>query len=374
MTTIAEQLAAEIAEAQAAEFETDKTTAPQAPSAIQESVATVGVHPDEHRPAGLLVTGMLACLGLVAGIGAANLAGATADAFPAVVMSESQQLLSPVDATIQAIQVRDGQAVADGDALVVLRTDESAENNRLQQQLAELKHRLGVAVANVELDTRLKSEQIDAAIHSIMLRSAEMSEEPSDHQVNGFQNSEVQVSATISRDSVNSSSAALNAKVKLCDDRIAQLKKLKSELPKRIRNAHGISQLEQQIEAVEASMEESKQVRLQSVRVTGEGVVNAVECQVGSEVTRGQRLLSIADPSTRFLDMHVSSDRINEIKPGSRFKITFPGGAECEAAIRERIESRPGTDGEVIIRLHEVGELWPTLPNGTRVSVVPIVK
>lgn len=378
MSTIAEQLAAEIAEAQAAEFDSDKTNKtidPQTASdAAELDQANESVNPHEYRPASLLVTGILACVGLVAGIGAANLAGATADGFSAVVLSEAQQLTAPTAATIQAIHVRPGQSVADGDALIVLRIQDPLEVSRLRHRLTDLKHQRELAIAKVELDTRLKSEEIDAAIHSIMLRSAELSSDPLEHQVGNWKNSEVQVSASINHDSANHSSTAMNARIKLCDNRIAQLKKLKSELPQRIRNAHGVSQLDQQIESAEAALAESQPVRLQSVRVTGRGVVDGVACKVGAKVGQGEPLLSIADPSTRFLEMQVPSNRINEIAPGSRFKVTFPGGEECRAAIREQIESRPGTEGHVIVRLHEVGELWPTLPNGTHVSVASVVK
>ncbi len=365
MTTIAEQLAAEIAETQAAELESTETPIEAASSPNDAHEAAPKCEGD-HRPAGWFATAVLACLGFAAGLGAVGLAGTTSAQLDAVVLSEAAHLFAPADATVEAIHVRQGQHVADGDALVVLRFRKT-NRSQLEDQLSELMRKRELALAKVDLDVRLKSEEIDSAIHTTLLKTAELNSPDFDHQVKSWNSEEVPVSASVSYDTISTGSV-LNAQAKLCDERIARLKKLKAELPDRIRRAHGIDQLDQQIEAVESAM---AQPESQAIRVTGEGMVESLFAEVGSQISAGQPLLKISDPLIRYLEVAVPSERADEMKPGKRFRVEFPGGEKRQAAIGQQVESRPGTDGALIVRLNQIGELWPTLPNGTHVGVLP---
>lgn len=163
------------------------------------------------------------------------------------------------------------------------------------------------------------------------------------------------------------------AQSELCEHHIAELEKLRKDLPEMIRKAAGVDVAEAKLaQAAEQLDALNRQKAAMSVVSPGHGIVGAYSKHVADPVGVGEALVTIHDRERPFVEVDVPSREIIKLQVGQTLKLDFAGDARTGRVefICPQAHNRNGdADSWVTVRIRPAGKLWPEVPIGSAVAV-----
>ncbi|MFG0294913.1 MAG: HlyD family secretion protein [Maioricimonas sp. JB045] len=301
----------------------------------------------------------------------------------------------------------EGDRVRIGDPLVTLADEDLQE--QIQQQTAEVARRqveLETAQAQAALEIEWRQRAIDNEIHEIRLASAGYLKEKFEHELqrsmladlltsgevaslddgsDAFKSlvleeqmpSSRRVSTLLQMEAAANAAEVSSARVEMCDADLKRLSSVRDRLPELVRNASGVDVAESRLAEATAQLErlKARQTSL-TVHSPAIGVVGVFQKRPGDHVKPGDVIVELLDDARCQLTVEVPSEYIDDIAPDCEMTLTFPGReVRSGRVVSIAPQARPRTDavglGEtsVRVRVEQAGELWPTVPFGSRVDV-----
>ena len=358
-----------------------------------------------------LYAGLALTAGVLAAFGAEKLRYETLTGY---VQAETRTVVANRPGRISKFVVQTGELIEAGQPLVLL-VDEQLQQELLaaRQQVesheAELSHLK--AQAQVELAWRMKA--LDAEVFDTRLRSAQLMKEQLSHQVEdvawedllqqpedtrsapAFEiaqplvlktgrtpvrlTAEERVRALLRREQAVNGAETVQTQLQLCEERLAQLLKLKEELPEQTESAAGV-----QVALARLTQAREKHARLEKEKdgltlTSGiRGTVGVFPHKVGDHVTLDEPLVEILDEDRPYVWLPVPSSRIAAYAPGTALELVFPGGIRGTGRVREiPLQTSPlagsrepfdGREVQVVVTVEQTGRLWPRMPYGSSVT------
>jgi multidrug resistance efflux pump len=353
----------------------------------------------------LLLVGLAFAAGLAAAWGLSRRTGST---FEGRIEARTTFVNADRPGVVTELLAQEGARVTLGDPLVTLADGElQTLIARAQEDVARLtsERDQSLAVAAVELAWRMK--EIDADVVEVQLRSADYLKQKYDYELersmwadmlsstetvmfdNGnesFQSmvlssripGEQRMNAMLRHETACNAVDVSGVQVEICEQRLAELAKLKDQLPERVREKSGVTVAEERLAAAQAELVrlESQQSEL-TVVSHAVGTVGVYRRKIGDHLNAGDPIVELLDAARRWLVVAVPSSQITEFTVGRELDLTFPGRQERKGTVLSvapqaephDIVASAGADATVIVRVEQRGKVWPDVPLGSRVSV-----
>ncbi len=343
---------------------------------------------------------------LVGGISCAQwVSGLRVDSYVGTLQAPKSVIIAKNDAVIQEIFVKEGQVISSGETVVTL-FDHSLDRNwkAKQQELVALKAELEQSKAKTEVELALRNKEIESEVFNAKLKSSQYLKEQYIHQItnlawqdflqdynsvtsNGSDEEvfrslvyesrlpdENRITAMLRQESARNSAEVFSARVKLCEEQMAELKSVQKKLPNQIRLAMGVEVMMNRLERVKSELKQLESQReALLLKSGGYGMVGHFEKEVGDPVKKGTRIVELFDKENPFLVVEVPSRKINLFKMGAEAKIIFSGNRKAKGIVQKISEQaihNPGIhESLILVYLEPVGRLWPELPVGSTVDV-----
>lgn len=309
-------------------------------------------------------------------------------------------------AKIAEILVAAGEEVTPGTPLLRLTDDRLAAKIVAQKQAIEAREvELKKVQAQAEVDLKWRQRELQAEIFDTQLKSAGYLKEKISRQVEQLAWKEQLTSVSLTsggnavteglvrrlsfideppnparlqvllkEDAAANAIEALDVQIKLCEDRLADLKQLGDTLQEKIRTSTGVDLAEtrlSQSKAELAALEE--QIPGLTINSDSHGRVGLWAKQVGEAVAPGETIVEVHDQDQRFLMLHVPSALAGDYRQGVKLSLIFPGQERLAGAVTEVGPQtiRSNDEPMVPVRITSIGRVWPSLAIGTRVIVEP---
>jgi hypothetical protein len=163
------------------------------------------------------------------------------------------------------------------------------------------------------------------------------------------------------------------AQSELCDHHIAELEKLRKDLPEMIRKAAGVDVAEAKLAQATEQLESlNQQKSAMSVTSPGHGIVGAYSKQVADPVGVGEALVTIHDRERPFVEVDVPSREVIKLQIGETLRLDFAGEDRTGRVefICPQAHNRNGdADSWITVRVRPAGKLWPEVAIGSAVAV-----
>ncbi|QDT30399.1 putative efflux pump membrane fusion protein [Gimesia panareensis] len=309
------------------------------------------------------------------------------------------------DAVIQEIHVKEGQTVGSEEIIVTL-FDRSLEKTwqAKHQQLVALEAQLEQSKAKTEVELALRNKEIESEVFNAKLKSSQYLKEQYIHQITNLawqdflqdydsisstgSNEEVfrslvyesrlpdenRITAMLRQESARNSAEVFAARVKLCEEQMAELKALQRKLPQQIRLAMGVEVIQNRLKQVKSEL---KQLEIQredlQLKAGQYGTVGILEKEVGDSIQKGAPIVELFDKEHPYLVVEVPSRKISLFDEGTEVKILFSGDLKGKGLVKkisEQAVRKPGSSESIIlVHVEPAGPLWPDLPMGTTVDI-----
>lgn len=326
--------------------------------------------------------------------------------FPGYLQARLRTVCSSREATISRILVTPGQAVSQGQPLVVL-DDETFARRMLdrQHEVASLEIELARTQAALEVELDIQQRDISDRVFETKWRSAQLLRRhlyspdeflfpgPALGSARGWQASptagnqpplpeEAMIQRASAENAAPGSPPGLLrisvAEMDLCTDHIRELEKMSRDLPDKIRRSMGIDLVEARLAHARAALAatEKEQSQLTLVAETA-GLVGVFQKEAGDRVQAHEPIVQVLDEEQPYLVLQFPSPRIADFSPGTVVDLRFPGGRKGKGRVEEippqtsDMPSAPGAKTDTVVSAHidPVGALWPRLPFGSVVEV-----
>ncbi|MFG0333667.1 MAG: HlyD family secretion protein [Maioricimonas sp. JB049] len=317
-----------------------------------------------------------------------------------VVTTDRSGMLADILAT-------EGDRVRIGAPLVTLSDADLQE--RIEQQTSEvarLEVELQSAQARAALEIEWRQRAIDNEIHEIRLASAGYLKEKFEHELQRSMLADVltsseiaslddgsdtfksliiekpipadrRISTMLQMEAAANAAEVSSARIEMCDADLKRLTTARERLPELVRNASGVDVAESRLSEATARLErlKARQTSL-TVHAPAIGIVGVFIKRPGDRVQPGDVIVELLDDARCQLTVDVPSRHIDDFTPGRELTLTFPG-REARAGRVTSIapQAQPQVDASghreafVLVRVEQAGELWPTVPIGSRVDV-----
>ncbi len=337
----------------------------------------------------------------------------TADSYVGYLQAAGRTVTAGRNARIAQILVSEAQEVKAGDPLVVL-TDTQFNNDRLAavRNIEQLEAELSQAQARAVVDLQWRLKDLERDMFLTQLKSASYLQKKLSQEVehiarknltSHFQesDSEAQTIGKILQirrndppiptnqerietllkihESKNAMEVAA-AQVELCDQRLAELHKLKTELPDKVRLSMGIHVVEARLAEAREKLTrlEASQTEL-TLRAEVPGTIGVLQQQVGDLITSDETIVDILDEEQRYLLAHVPSTDLDKFALDAEVDLEFPNHTHREGRVVKTSSQAFPTNADdsatcvtkVAVRIEPSGKLWPTVPYRTTVKVRP---
>ncbi len=174
-------------------------------------------------------------------------------------------------------------------------------------------------------------------------------------------------------------STLLTTNIEICETRLASLRSWKSTLPTQIRESCGVSLTSLRLEQAQQELQRlTSQQESLVVMSPAVGQVGVFSSRPGDVLEPGDPIVELLDDSQRYLAAEVPSTRIHEFKPGRTVTLMFPGQERRQGRVSRvapQAQPRTGADRNadplVSVDIEQAGRLWPTVPIGTKIEVLP---
>ena len=314
-------------------------------------------------------------------------------------------ILAKNDAVIQEIYVEEGQVVSSGEIVVAL-FDNSLDQNwkSKQQELVALEAELEQSKAKTEVELALRNKEIESEVFNAKLKSSQYLKEQYIHQItnlawqdfiqdydslssNGSSEEvfrslvyesrlpdENKITAMLRQESARNSAEVFSARVKLCEEQMAELKAIQKKLPNQIRLAMGVEVMMNRLDRVKSELKQLESQRdALLIKTGGYGMVGIFEKEVGDPVKKGVPIVELFDKEHPFLVVEVPSRKINLFSKGTEVKIVFSGNRKGKGTVQkisEQAFQKTGLrESVILVTVEPMGRLWPELPMGTTVDI-----
>jgi multidrug resistance efflux pump len=349
-------------------------------------------------------------LALAAGFGTAFWLGKIRfERFPGFLQAKLQTLTAGRDARIARILVSPGALVTSGQPLVVL------EDRELEQRLQTARQKVEsleievlrtLAALEVELDiqdrdvlgrifdTKCRSAQLLRQQHlvsqetTLTVRMAERWKNDSPLPV-----SFVSRTSSLFDDTARSEKApgdvargshrdalprALTAEMELCAEHVAELERMRRELPEKISRSMGADLAQARLEHARADLAALTMQKKELTLVADTaGMIGIFHKEVGDRVTAHEPIVQLLDEEQPYLLLQIPSPRIADFTPGTVVEIRFPGGEKGKGRVETippqtsdiPTDASPRSETLITAHIDPVGKLWPNIPFGSVVEV-----
>lgn len=363
-------------------------------------------HLKEHHSSFGLTALVILLIALIGGIGCAQwVRGIRVDSYVGSLQAPKTIVTARNDAIIQKVHVNEGETVGSDDVIITL-FDRSLDRawQAKQQQLAALEAELEQSNAKTEVELALRNKEIESEVFNAKLKSSQYLKEQYIHQITNLawqdflqdydsissngSNEDVfrslvyesrlpdenRITAMLRQESARNSAEVFAARVKLCEEQMAELKALQKKLPQQIRLAMGVEVIKNRLQQVRDELKqlESQREALQ-LKAGQYGTVGVFEKEVGDPIQKGTPIVELFDKEHPFLLVEVPSRKISLFEEGTEVNILFSGNLKGKGLVRKISEQairKPGAHESVIlVHVEPAGPLWPDLPMGTTVDI-----
>lgn len=363
-------------------------------------------HLNEHHSSLGFRALVIIMIALVGGVSCAQwVRGLRVDSYVGSLQAPKTIVTARTDAVIQKMHVAEGQTV-DSEDIVVTLFDRSLEKTWQvkQQQLAALEAELEQSKAKTEVELALRNKEIESEVFQAKLKSSQYLKEQYIHQITNLawqdflqdydsisssgSNEEVfrslvyesrlpdenRITAMLRQESARNSAEVFAARVKLCEEQMAELKALQRKLPQQIRLAMGVEVIKNRLEQVKNELKqlETQREDLQ-LRAGRYGTVGMLEKEVGDTIQKGAPIVELFDKDHPYLLVEVPSRKISLFEEGTQVKILFSGDLKGKGVVRkiseQAVRKTGSSESMILVHVEPAGPLWPELPMGTTVDI-----
>ncbi len=301
--------------------------------------------------------------------------------------------------------VAEGDVVTPGTPLLRLTDDRLSAKIATQKQEIEAREvEVKKVQAQAEVDLKWRQRELQAEVFETQLKSAGYLKEKINRQVEqlawkeqlttvslassgsvtdglirplSFVNeppNPARLQVLLKEDAAASAIEALDVQIKLCEDRMAELKQLGETLEAKIRTSVGVDLAETRLQQSKAELTAlEEQIPGLTITSEGHGRVGLWAKQVGDAVAAGETIVEVHDQDQRFLMLNVPSAKAGDYRPGVKLSLLFPGQERLAGTVAEVGPQtlRNSTEPMVPVRITSIGRVWPDLAIGTSVIVEP---
>ncbi|HVW02703.1 MAG TPA: hypothetical protein VHB77_20265 [Planctomycetaceae bacterium] len=351
---------------------------------------------------------LLTAIALVGGVAfSCWLARAGYERHTGYLQAKSRTITAGREARIASIDVRQGQVVEPGAALIRLK-DLELEDQRIrkQREITSLEAELTQVRAKAAIELSARRQALEGEVFETRLKAAqylkqqfsqragtpevspvhsdpfEHSGEPTyltmSHQERRtpFGNHETALAA-LRREAALQSVEISGNQIDLCHQHLAQLQDRLENLEAQILEAMGAKVVQARLDQAK---DELNRVELeqQSLTLTAEvhGTVGVFLKEPGDHVSAHEPIVELLDEDQPYLIVQVPSSRISDFQPGAQVALVFPGGVSGAGRVESippQVAPLPGVRelGLDLITVHvaPAGRLWPSIPFGSVVEV-----
>ena len=158
-----------------------------------------------------------------------------------------------------------------------------------------------------------------------------------------------------------------------CEHHIAELEKLRKDLPEMIRKAAGVDVAEAKLAQVAEQLEAlNKQKLAMSVTSPGHGIVGSYSKHVADPVGVGEALVTIYDRERPFVEVDVPSRDVIKLQVGQTLRLDFAGEnrtGRVEFICPQAHNRNDDADSWITVRIRPAGKLWPEVAIGSAIGV-----
>lgn len=301
---------------------------------------------------------------------------------------------------------KESDRVTLGDPLVTLADDELQERiAAARERVATLTAALGQARAQASVEMAWRIKEIDEDIAAAQLQAAGFLKEKYNYEMEQsmwadvlsshetvmfdqdnevFQSivlrnrlpSETRMNAVMRMESAANAVDVSAAQVEICDGRLAELNRLKEELPQHIHEMTGVDRAEAELSEAQAELTrlEGRNVEL-TIASHAVGTVGVFQRKPGDHLQPGMPIVELLDDAQRWIEVGVPSRDVTDFTIGAIVELEFPGDDERMGRVFSIApQAEPGTDlnhadARVMVRIEPAEKLWPGVPVGSRVDV-----
>jgi multidrug efflux pump subunit AcrA (membrane-fusion protein) len=386
--------------------------APAAPSEHSDLGCVPAVKATIELPA---PPGRTLVLGLIAFVSSVGLAAwlevSGSESFTGFLQAEMMIVTADGGSRIQRILVEEGAVVQTGQPLVILADDHLETTlTAARRQLAAFESELAQAQAKAEVELTWRLQSVESEIFETRLKSASYLKEQFSRQIEDLAwheflgkeqvvmssaldddllqrlsdrdrlPEETRLRLMLEREAARNAAEVYAAQVKLCEARLAELEKLRAEMPAKIRRAMGVERVEAQVARAteEVTRLEARHGEL-TVTAPAYGTVGVFRKRAGDTVTGGEPLVQLLDEDRRFLIVQLPSRNVSRISAGSVVRVRFPNGEKRKGKVlrippQTTLEDNgpqvaENSDRQIPIRIEPIDKLWPQLPIGSAVEI-----
>jgi HlyD family secretion protein len=306
----------------------------------------------------------------------------------------------PTAGRVASIMVSEGEWVEPGRAIARL-VDENlhAQRTALRDSVASLSAELQRARAQAAIDLQWRMQEIDTQILETRLTSAGLVKEQFASQIeaiawrdfieefNTFNASatndqivtlltekkllseERRTKAMLQQASARNANEVFATQIRLCDDRLSQLKMLRGDLPEHVQQAAGVEEVQLRLAKTRSELQQlERRPEEFFVRATGYGTVGILRYKAGDVAAAGETLVNLLDDDRRFVSVRVPSRRLAEFASGSEVRLTFSEddqrtgivtSVSPEALVVDRDGRESSGQPMVEVDIAPSGKLWP---------------
>jgi len=158
--------------------------------------------------------------------------------------------------------------------------------------------------------------------------------------------------------------------IKICDQRIERLERLRSELPDKVRSAAEIERVQARLQQCETQLQQSQQRSTSPCVVShGFGTVVRQHGVPGDRLQAGDPIVTLLDRHRCYVAVDVPSDLVGRFVEDSTVVLVFAAGLEREGRLRTiPLRTSPG-QSTIRVQIEPTGKLWPRVPIGSEIRV-----
>ena len=350
---------------------------------------------------------LIALLSLTAGSAVAiSIAGRQPTRYAGRIEAQTSLVNAVHTGIVADLLVEEGDRVSLEDSLASL-TDPELEA-RIKAATAQVSVRtseLRQAEASAEIELTWRVKEIDDAIVSTELKSADYLKEKYDWELErsmwadvissnetamfeaaapAFQSivlksrlpSDQRMNAMLKHETADNAVAVSEVQVEICQEALGRLQRTKERLPEQIRQKSGVAVAGERLAQAQAELARLESRREQLVvRSNAVGTVGLFRARRGDSLQRGEPIVEILDEARRWVVASVASSAVPSFAPERVVSLTFPGGLIRTGRV---VAVAPQADHNVIdlqqdprvsVRIEETGAAWPNVPLGSRIDV-----
>lgn len=160
--------------------------------------------------------------------------------------------------------------------------------------------------------------------------------------------------------------------------RMLRLEEVQKQMPEQVEVAMGLDTAQENLARLQDQLAVLRRAETSiEVKAPSHGIIAEILAQPGEHRDAAQVLLRILHEDRRYIQLTLDTARIHELAEGAEVELIFPGN-QVRSGLVSRIPLIARTpsataDTTASITIMHSGKLWPSLPMGTDVQVIPIV-